>query len=566
MQWIVKLLAVGFLASLTASPARAENYAFLVAVGDYDPKELTPLPFTRNDIQDFRQALRNARFKEQNIVHMHDEIKKLNDKRYLPTARNIREELALLLSLLEKDDSVVVAFAGHGVQFAGENVNYFCASDVRLEDKDRNTLVSLKEVYEKLDKCAARRKLLLVDACRNDPQSNIGRSRSTVKLESLTRPQDLTLPGGMAAFFSCAAGQRSFEHPDLKHGVFFHHVLKGWNGAADNGDGKLTLTELTGYVTRETKDYVRLKLGAAQTPFFKAELTDEWVLNQLQPSTETNKLKMKLVLVPAGEFQMGSPGPNEPKVDERPQHLVRISKPFYLGAHEVTVGNFNAFVLANGDPTRGGSGYDAAQGLIDFTSRKYNWLNTGWFQTANHPVVNVSWHDAVAFCDWLTRTEGKKYRLPTEAEWEYACRAGTTTTYFSGDDPKSLRPYANIADASCKKVFPRIFNQPKYYDYTLPWDDKYPFTAPVGSFKPNPWGLYDMHGNVQEWCSDWYGENYYQESKDEDPRGPSSGTHRVKRGGEWLDYPTAGTATFRRSEVPPDGRNHFVGFRVVREP
>lgn len=260
--------------------AHAENYAFLVGVGDYDPKELQPLPFTRNDIQEFSRALQNSRYEKQNIVLMHDDIRVLSDKRYLPIARNIRDELQLLLSVLDPADSIIVAFAGHGVQFSGENVNYFCASDARLDDKDRSSLVSMKDVYEALEKCPAKRKLLLVDACRNDPQSTIKRSGGNVKLESVTRPQSLSVPGGLVAFFSCAAGQRSFESPELKHGVFFHSVLKGWQGAADNGDGNLTVTELAGYVTKETKDYVRLNLGAAQTPYLKAELIDEWVLTK----------------------------------------------------------------------------------------------------------------------------------------------------------------------------------------------------------------------------------------------------------------------------------------------
>ena len=142
---------------------------------------------------------------------------------------------------------------------------------------------------------------------------------------------------------------------------------------------------------------------------------------------------------------------------------------------------------------------------FDF-NEKYSWRNTGFEQTDEHPVVNVSWNDAVAFCKWLSKKEGKTYRLPTEAEWEYACRAGTTTRYYSGDDPETLAKVGNVADAALKAKFPD-------WKYTIKASDGYVFTAPVGKFKPNAFGLYDMHGNAWQWCADWYGEEYYCASR-----------------------------------------------------
>ena len=131
-------------------------------------------------------------------------------------------------------------------------------------------------------------------------------------------------------------------------------------------------------------------------------------------------------------------------------------------------------------------------------------------------MVNVSWNDAVAFCKWLSKKEGKTYRLPTEAEWEYACRAGTTTRYYSGDDPETLAKVGNVADAALKAKFPD-------WKYTIKANDGYVFTAPVGKFKPNAFGLYDMHGNAWQWCADWYGADYYATSPLDDPTGPDSG-------------------------------------------
>ena len=171
-------------------------------------------------------------------------------------------------------------------------------------------------------------------------------------------------------------------------------------------------------------------------------------------------------------------------------------------------------------------------------------------------MVNVSWNDAVAFCKWLSRKEGKTYRLPTEAEWEYACRAGTTTRYYSGDDPETLAKVGNVADATAKAKFPD-------WKYTIKANDGYVFTAPVGKFKPNAFGLYDMHGNAWQWCADWYGADYYATSPADDPTGPDSGDVRVLRGGSWFDGPSVTRSAIRLGVIPGYGGSS-TGFRVAR--
>ena len=198
---------------------------------------------------------------------------------------------------------------------------------------------------------------------------------------------------------------------------------------------------------------------------------------------------------------------------------MRITKPFYLGTYHVTRGQFRQFVADTGYKTDaekgekpGAWGWDPDKKEFGF-NEKYSWRNAGFEQTDEHPVVNVSWNDAVAFCKWLSQKEGKTYRLPTEAEWEYACRAGTTTRYYSGDDPETLAKVGNVADAAAKAKFPD-------WKYTIKANDGYVFTAPVGKFKPNAFGLYDMHGNAWQWCADWYGADYYAKSPADDPTGP----------------------------------------------
>jgi formylglycine-generating enzyme required for sulfatase activity len=298
-----------------------------------------------------------------------------------------------------------------------------------------------------------------------------------------------------------------------------------------------------------------------------------------QDKTITNSIGMKLVKIPAGEFMMGNHDtPQElatafpdieqrridELVDETPLHKVRITRPFYMGAHEVTIGQYKKFMDDAGYKTEaerdgtGGWGYNRERN--DFEGRKpeYSWRNPGFKQADDHPIVNVTWTDAVAFCQWLTKKERHSYRLPTEAEWEYACRAGTTTTFHAGDETERLAKVANLYDEQTASLFPQ------WKEHRVTASDGHAFTAPVGSFQPNAFGMYDMHGNVWEWCSDWHADDYYANSPTDDPQGPQTGSVRVRRGGSWHTWPFYCRASFRNWNTPQT-RYVLVGFRVVRE-
>ncbi len=329
--------------------------------------------------------------------------------------------------------------------------------------------------------------------------------------------------------------------------------------------------------------------------------------------TAAETIGLKMLKIPAGNFKMGSPETDmDANDDERPQHEVRISKTFLLGQFPVTVGQFKKFVattgfLTEGEHTgKGSTGLDLRTGLVQ-TLPQYNWRNwliddpkspSNFVQTDNHPVVCVSWNDANAFCQWLSKLDGNTYRLPTEAEWEYACRAGTTTRFYSGDDENTLKDVANIADESLRKYWIWKIDAPPFPKgmplppYAKPWNDDNPFvaTCTIGEFKPNKFNLYHMHGNVGEWCSDWYDEDYYADRLQEhelakkkgsivDPPGPKSirlidisdrmpwaepRSLRVVRGGVWLDPAlgcrSADRYTHRRHPIDSAAD---IGFRVV---
>ena len=307
-----------------------------------------------------------------------------------------------------------------------------------------------------------------------------------------------------------------------------------------------------------------------------------------EPEVITNSIGMNLVAIPAGEFMMGA---EEDRADtlnkfpycdpkwldgELPRHKVRITKSFYLGQYEVTLNEFLKFyhdakykieAERDGKPSWGYENNRLVESI-----RFRPWDPVGWKIETNHPAIYVTWNDAVAFCEWLSKKEGQTYRLPTEAEWEYACRAGSNSRYSFGDEPEELIRFANAADADRKVGFENAkiatFADGKKTDTSIPFPflsrrDGYAWTAPVGKFRPNAFGLYDMHGNAWEWCADWYAEDYYKESPVDDPQGPSAGSSRVARGGGYSSTPVNLRCAYR-NDVAPSYRDSRSGFRVVR--
>jgi formylglycine-generating enzyme required for sulfatase activity len=297
--------------------------------------------------------------------------------------------------------------------------------------------------------------------------------------------------------------------------------------------------------------------------------------------TITNSIGMSLVRIEPGEFWMGNKESAEELTsrfkDEGatpesfasayPRHKVRITKPFYMGTYEVTKGEFRKFVEATNYQTEaergetGGGGLNEAQNKFERGPR-YTWQNTGWKPYDDtHPVVNVSWNDTQRFCKWLSSQEKTAYRLPTEAEWEYACRAGTETLFWNGDAPENLTQVANVRDLTAIEKFPMLKTMMKT-------SDGYACTAPVGSYPANPWGLHDMHGNVTEWTADVYDFNAYRNragTTTVDPfvtSGAESLPLRVWRGGSWGSLSMIARSAVRLKSTP-DYRYYDAGFRVV---
>jgi len=294
---------------------------------------------------------------------------------------------------------------------------------------------------------------------------------------------------------------------------------------------------------------------------------EQWAQHEDVDLFERNSIGMQFVFIPPRSFVMGSfENEKDRKEREGPRHEVRITQPFYMSVYETTLGDFRRFVREAGyrfESADGSSDRESVGTLLGGSAEDAPapWETFLIEQTSRHPVLNVNWHEAEAFCHWLSEKEGCTYRLPTEAEWEYACRAGTTSMFSSGDSLWRFGALENHSDQSLK-------SKPGWENKSAaPWDDGFPYTAPVGSFSANPWGLHDIHGNLREWCADWYDDEYYwscRMSPHDDPQGPEQGHRRVARGGSWGSQESY-CRSARRYYDEPDVRDDRTGFRIVRE-
>jgi formylglycine-generating enzyme required for sulfatase activity len=263
------------------------------------------------------------------------------------------------------------------------------------------------------------------------------------------------------------------------------------------------------YVADDTMQTITLNLKERISPDFLDKMKAKYGNGIPEPT---------MVAILGGSFQMGCVSGNDCSSDEKPVHQVTLSA-FEMSQTEVTFAQYDACVV--------GGGCDSYPD------------DQGWGRD-DRPVIYVSWNDAQQYISWLNQQTGKQYRLPTEAEWEYAARAGSTTKYSWGNAIGNNK-------ANCDGCGSQ-------------WDGEQ--TAPVASLAANAFGLYDMHGNVWEWCSDWYGKNYYSSSSASDPQGPSSGSSRVKRGGSWLGGPAGVRSVYRYYGSPGYGDCN-QGFRLA---
>ncbi len=551
-------LLIGLLTAAEVNAQTPRKVAFLVGVSQYDKAGLSSLTYAEKDMQVLAEQLRQAGF----TVKLMLGSSTGSDRATRENLRKFLEEGFLdRLDQFNKRDIIVIGFSGHGQQLQvskdGRLVEdqFICPVDA-VKTKPE-TLVSISDLMERVAKnSGSENNLLLIDACRDNPaKGGKGVDGSTIT----------QLPVNLAVLFSSSAGRRSYESDTLKHGVLTYYVVDGLRGAAKDSDGEVTWDSLVNHVKKRVPQETASRDDGPQRPNAISNLQGiPPILSGVLTSPKTFKSKsidLEMVLIDAGEFQMGSPASETEQGDDEFQHRARITKPFYLGKYEVTQSDYQRVTGSNPSYFASpGSGKDKVSGM----------------DTSRFPVESVSWYDAVEFCNKLSQQDGftpyyalasvqresntiksvtvtiaggNGYRLPTEAEWEYACRAGTTTPFHFGASNNG-----------------REANVDGNYPYGTSTKGTYlERTTNVGTYAPNRFGLYDMHGNVYEWCWDWYDKDYYAGSPTDDPKGPASGEDRVLRGGSWDNY-AWNTRSANRYGFTPDNRYDFSGFRVSRTP
>jgi formylglycine-generating enzyme required for sulfatase activity len=554
----------------TVSQAVGPRYALVIGNGAY--RHVDSLPNTVNDASGIAKKLTGLGYK----------VDLLFDSDLSGMSRAVSAWIRQLST--DRTSEGFFWYAGHGMQVSGEN--YLLPVDINAEDEAGIVYGSypLGRLLLSLEQ-TARNKLnvVVLDACRDNPFKNLpggsrGISRGFVTVEH--PPQDIFV------MFSTSPGTTAADGDSGRNSPFAEAFLKYM-------DSDEILPVMAGLVTRET---MRLT-GGKQRPYQNGSIVSELYYSlssgasapasapapAREPSTGASAASLStaptgnppsvtipapaMALIPAGNFFMGSP---VIELDRDPlgetRHRVNMSA-FYIASKELSVGEFRRFVEDTGHVTTaeadgGAQAYDEAKNEWVFRAGA-NWRNPGFRQGDDHPVVCVSWFDAVKYCNWLSAKEGLKpaytiagrtvtwdrnangYRLPTDAEWEYACRAGTSTPLSTGESISTSQANYN---GSVAHNYGNIGLFRKA-------------TVSAGSFSPNAWGLYDMHGNVWEWCWDYYSNpNTAQLS---DPAGPASGTHRINRGGSWSSSGKLLRSAARASDFPETAGSN-LGFRLAR--
>jgi formylglycine-generating enzyme required for sulfatase activity len=539
---------------------KCDRWAVIVGISQYEHQSWN-LNYADRDAEELYQLLlseNGGKFKKENINFLTNQD---------ATKSNIEDALYDFLKKPDRDDLVIIYFACHGAPDPTRPDNIYLLPHDTKPNKIAATGIPMRSIDEVLKHTLISKKVIIfADACHSGSIGsgiggrNVGDNSELINkyLQNLTQASE-----GIASLTSAEAREVAREGQEWGggHGVFTHFVLEGMKGAADlDQNGIITIGELFEYV----RDEVKKATGDEQHPSIGTNPYDRNLpiaINQkiietigiqaIDKNTSkknrerkgndenyriqelTNEITLDMVKIPAGKFSMGSPDNGFPS-EEKPQHLVEIQS-FWMGKYLITQEQWQIVAA------------------MDIISQDLN-PNPSNFQGDKLPVEKISWYDAMEFCARMSQQTGLKYRLPSEAEWEYACRSRTKTPYCFGSIIGSK--YARFGDPQGR-------------------------TVPVGNFPPNQFGIYDMHGNVWEWCADtWHDNyentpnkgtvwdenhqeiNYYHNIRENLVELLNDDRWRVLRGGSWADSQEQCRSAFRIDQIPTANGN-TLGLRVV---
>ncbi len=537
-----------------------ESHALVIGVSDYT-NGWRDLPGVKKDVEAVRSALKKKGFNVRVVMD--------------PDKKRLQEAFELFIrdygGKSKSSNRLLFYFAGHGYSIKpnyarSDKIGYIIPSEAPnplKSDKDMNDFIniamSMHRIEEFAEKISAKHAIFLFDSCFSGSLFKIlrgpllGSHNISYKIANPIR-QFIT------------SGRENEEVPD--ESIFRRQFISALEGEADfNMDGFVTGCELGLFLEDRVINYSK----GAQHPvsakirnpdldkgdfIFKVKsIIPSYSSSSPPPPLPPPPKNMKLIKGRCFKMRDVHGGGD---LDHRPEHEICVDD-FFIGVYEVTVGDFSEFVedthyITDAERQGWGTVLDSS-GNEAVQQEEANWRNPGFFQDEKHPVVMVSWNDANEYIEWLGRKDGVKYRLPTEAEWEFAARSrGKEYEYSWGDG----NPSGNIAGEEIKDKFPnsRLSILDGYVD-------EFVFTAQVGSFEKNKSGLFDMTGNVSEWCSDWYSNDYHNNnSPKENPHGPSAGEERVVRGGSWINGPRLIHVSYRDKD-DPEYCDTTIGFRLV---
>jgi formylglycine-generating enzyme required for sulfatase activity len=550
-----------------------ERWAICIGINDYEDRTIIDLKKARNDAKELGKVLKEyGQFDR--VYVMTDDLNPRNED--YPKLMNIKRKMDFLTGFIDPEDLVLFSFSGHGI--ANSKGEGFLVTTDSYRQNFQGSSLKVKEIIEWLKEVKVKKSLLLLDACREQFQEG-----KAMNLDGLKAERFLQAELG-AVFYSTKFGWFSYEDAYGNFGVFTRFVIDGLKGEADsikiagNGDEIVTFSELASYVEEGVSNRA-LNEGKRQRPYTKifGEKFGDLALSVYEdkpPAVKavesiTGRKAYKnnrdywemdhgdgivMVYIPVGEFTMGS---NDGEDDEKPAHKVYLDA-YWMGKTEVTVKQYMKFVNETKKHypqwLENGSSFNVKTG----TNNLYKKLGFA-LEGDNYPIIGISWHDASAYCDWLSKKTGFHFKLPTEAQWEKAARGTDGRKYPWGNIPPSGKK-ANYADK-------QKWLKEKHSGADKNIDDGYAYTAPVGSYPQgaSPYGLLDMAGNVREWCGDWYESDYYRKAPKNNPAGPGGGSSRVYRGGSWLYKASHLRCANRYNILRPSGRSSSLGFRLRQD-
>ncbi len=534
-----------------ALPAQAsQKQALVIGNGAYPDKWQLSNPV--NDATDVAAALENLGFK----------VTVLTDK----NKRSMSNAVQNFASGLQNGDVALFYFSGHG--FSGKDpnardTNFLVGSFqemVRTRDALEEESIDASFVVRSLrSKNAQGINVMILDACRNVPTGFLEEHKGTFE-------EGLVSLGKYERFIMNYATQplkKALGSKNQRNSFYTQYLVEGLKNRSLTSKNISEFFNEVGLTMGDTVGNQQVPLVEMSPVRFcfagcggmvQQALVAEPAPPAPEPAPKPSRqaFEPEMVLIPAGTFEMGSETGDS---DEKPVHAWKMGE-FYMSKYETTRGQFAAFVSDTDYQTEAekGDGCYGWSGNSWEKKKEFTWRNMGFSQEDTHPVACVSWNDAVAYSAWLSKKTGKTYRLPTEAEWEYAARAGTTTERYWGDDVGKACAYANVADLTAKKKFP---------EWTIHnCEDGYVYTAPVGRKKANSFGLYDMLGNVWEWTCSEYGA--YSEGKQVKCNQSVTG-QRVLRGGSWFNFAIL-VRSASRYGLDATYRSFTLGFRLISSP